>query len=63
MIWQIEMRDHSSAKDSENFMKGLELGVVPKCLISTLNATAVADINRVACKTNVDPVEALCRSR
>lgn len=63
MIGQIEMRDHSSVKVSENIMKDLELGVVPKCLISTLNATAVADINRVASKTNVDPVEALCRGR
>lgn len=40
------MRDHSSTKDSENLMKDLQLGVVPKCLISTLNATVVADIHR-----------------
>lgn len=63
MIGQIEMRDHSPTNVSESFMKDLELRVVPKCLISTSNATAVVNINRVACETNVDPVEALCRSR
>lgn len=57
------MRDHCSAKVCEKiFLKDLDLGVEPKCLISTLDATAVADIYRVACKTNVDPVESLCRS-